>query len=454
MTPATSTLLILLAGVGVVVGGILWLRLHAFLALLAGAVVVALLTPDPDKTVGARLAAGFGSTCTSIGILIALASIIGTCLLESGAADRIVRTMLRWFGERGAPLAFMLSGYLLGIPVFFDTVFYLMIPLGKAMRLRTGRNYLLYVLSIVCGATMTHSLVPPTPGPLFVAEELGVNLGTMIVGGCLVSLATATAGYLFALWANHRWELALPEADGLSEQQLASLRQVDESELPPFWLAILPVLLPVLLIAGLTTLQELAVWGTLSPALRRTCETLGEKNVAVALAAVVGLATVIWRRKNDLRSLSATVEASLSGAGVIILITAAGGAFGAVLQETGLSELVRNLPRGSPAVMVTLAFLVTVAIRTAQGSATVAMITAAGVFKGLDAGIHPLWLALAIGSGSKPVAWMNDSGFWVMTRMSGMTERQGLKYITPMTALMGVVGLLTVLAGASLWPRL
>ena len=115
-----------------------------------------------------------------------MASIIGSCLLKSGAADRIVRSMLRLLGEKQAPFSFLGSGFLLGIPVFFDTVFYLMIPLGKAMCMRVGKNYLLYILAIVTGAAMAHSLVPPTPGPLFVANELGVDLGVMILAGCVV----------------------------------------------------------------------------------------------------------------------------------------------------------------------------------------------------------------------------------------------------------------------------
>ena len=142
---------------------------------------------------------------------------------------------------------------------------------------------------------------------------------------------------------------------------------------------------------------------------------------------------------------------------MIILITAAGGAFGAVLRQTGVASLIREFPETSPAMLCTLAFLITTAIRTAQGSASVAMITAAGILSGVardsDLGFHPVYLALAIGCGSKPVAWMNDSGFWVITRMSGMTEAEGLKYITPMTTTMGVVGLLVTLCGLTLWPN-
>jgi GntP family gluconate:H+ symporter len=207
-----------------VVGGILLLRLHAFLALILAAFVVAALTSAGqlerfagdrnlaenevqklvNQSVGERVAVAFGSTCGKIGILIALAAIIGKCLLVSGAADRVVRSALRLLGEPRAPVALLGSSFLLGIPVFFDTVFYLMIPLGKALGVRTGRNYCLYVLSIIAGATMAHSLVPPTPGPLFVASELKVELGTMILGGLVVGVLTAGAGYGYSLWANRR----------------------------------------------------------------------------------------------------------------------------------------------------------------------------------------------------------------------------------------------------------
>ena len=144
----------------------------------------------------------------------------------AGAADRIVRSAMKVVGERGAPVAFLGSGFLLGVPVFFDTVFYLMMPLGKALRMRTGRNYLLYVLTIVAGASMAHSLVPPTPGPLFVAEELGVDLGLMILAGCGVGLFTATAGLLYAYFVNARAEVPLRESPdfSLEERQLLGLR--------------------------------------------------------------------------------------------------------------------------------------------------------------------------------------------------------------------------------------
>lgn len=476
---------ILLIGMVTVVGGILVLRLHAFLALILAATVVGAITPRDTlkhyadsrvskgeitsseankllkRSVGERVGVEFGVTCGKIGVLIGLASIIGKALLDSGGADRIVRSALGLFGEQRAPLAFLSSGFLLGIPVFFDTVFYLMIPLGKAMRLRTGRNYLLYVLTITAGATMTHSLVPPTPGPLAVANQLGVDMGLMILGGCIVGAVCSAFGYAWAVYANRRWEVPLRASADVSLEELEALSRRDESELPPLWLSLAPILLPVILISGKTGLE---MWfngipkNELTPdqaLLMHWGNELGDSNVAVGISAVIALATVAWKRRTSLKELAKAVQEALTSGGEIILITAAGGAFGGMLQQTGIAERIHSLAPDDPSAILPMAFLVTTLIRTAQGSATVAMITAAAILEPLVklAPCDPLYVALAIGCGSKPFTWMNDSGFWVIGKMSGMTETETLKAVTPLTALMGIVGLGTTMLGAWLWPH-
>lgn len=565
MEQNTMVLAIILSGVAIVIGGVLFFRLHAFLALLAGAICVGILTPaqqiqetslrknslklievsdenqnlkveikklgsiqpgmmlivlsreepkfplipiaetevtrvtaqftekgkriaiadlkiregtasglvkiedfvvtpatyqaailQSKQSVGERVAAGFGSTCAKIGILIALASIIGMSLLESGAAERIVRSAITFVGEKLAPLAFMVSGFTLAIPVFFDTVFYLLIPLGKAMRFRTGKNYLLYVLAIVTGGTMAHSLVPPTPGPLFVAEQLGVDIATMMTGGMIVGSFAAFFGLGYATLINKRCELPFRDSADVTTEDLQKLSSSKLDELPSLWLSLLPILLPVFLIAGSTILKFKSVSNLLSEDMQSLILTLGNKNIALGIATVIALGTLIHQKKSSLSGLSESIQASLSTGGVIILITAAGGAFGSVLQQTGVSNLIESLPQVSPIMLVTLAFLITAAIRSAQGSSTVAMITTVGILGGIaestTLGFHPVYLALAIGCGSKPISWMNDSGFWVIGKMSGMTEGETLKYISPMTALMGVAGFIIVLLGVQFFP--
>jgi GntP family gluconate:H+ symporter len=463
---------ILASGMAVVIGGILLLRLHAFLALLLGALTVAILTPDAalkqyaadrnlspaataqllEESIGERVANGFGRTSAQVAIVIAMASIIGICLLESGAADRLVRSALKLVGPSRAPVAFTATGFLLAIPVFFDTVFYLMIPLAKATRLRTGKNYLFYILAIVAGGTMAHSLVPPTPGPLFVAGEFGVDLGTMIIGGILVGLLASTAGFLFARFANLRKDLPLRD----SEESLKELKKISEKadqELPSVMLSMLPILLPVLLITSRTLAESLGMGERRGPILDFLL-FLGDKNIALTLAALIAILTLFWKTSGA--QTTAGIRKSLTTAGVIILIIGAGGAFGSALQQTGIGASIRQLTTAYQVSVLLLAFALTTLVRTAQGSATVAMITSAGALTALAnpalLGFHPVYLALAIGCGSKPVWWMNDSGFWVVSEMSGMTAKEGLTNLTPLSAIMGVVGLLATMLGAYLFP--
>ena len=475
--------LILLVGIVVVVGGILWLRLHAFLALVAGAFIVAALTPSDaivqhaldkgmsqeaayelsEQTIGERVANKFGGTCAKIGILIAMASIVGKCLLESGSADRIVRSTLKLLGEPKAPLAFMSSGFVLGIPVFFDTVFYLLIPLGKAMGMRTGRNYLFFVLCIVGGAAIAHSLVPPTPGPLFVASALNVDLGLMILGGMVVGIITCIPAYFFAMWASKKWPLPVRGSEDVSLEELEKLAQRDESQLPPLWLALIPIFLPVVLIAGKTVLSaifnkvsggELAGW---QGGLLGLFDTLGNPNIALAIAAAIALGTLARQQHTDRDKLAATVQSALAGGGLIILITAGGGAFGGVLQQTGIGSSIKDLSDAYQIGILPLAFGVTALVRAAQGSGTVSMITSVGIMAGMatspeQLGFHPLYLALAIGCGSKPFPWMNDSGFWVVCKMSGMTEIETLRSHSVLLTLMGFTGIIVVMILARIYP--
>jgi GntP family gluconate:H+ symporter len=412
--------------------------------------------------VGERVAQGFGRTCTKIGILIAMASIIGKFLLESGAAERIVRSLLKLLGEKRAPGAFLGSGFLLGMPVFFDTVFYLMIPLGKAMGIRTGRNYGLFIMAIVAGATMTHSLVPPTPGPLFVAGELSVNIGLMIAGGIVVGFFTVSAGYLYALWANRKWPIPVRDTADTSIADLRSMTEKDEATLPPFWLSILPIVLPILLIAGGTFFNS---WTkTQSPittapwwrSIAVLIDNVGNPNVALTISAAIALVTFAWRNRDQKKNITAFLQNALSSGGLIILITSAGGAFGGILQQTGIGYRIQELATSYHIAVLPLAFCVTAIVRTAQGSATVAMITAVGILGGLagngQMGFHPVYLALVIGCGSKLIPWMNDSGFWVICKMSGMTEGETLKTCSTMMTLMGIVGLIVIMILARLFP--
>lgn len=400
-----------------------------------------------------RVADALGSTFGKIGILIAMASIIGQCLLSSGAAERIVYGIRQAMGERWTALAFVISSFVLAIPVFFDTVFFLMLPLAQAMAQRTGKDYLKYVLSIVVGGTLAHSLVPPTPGPLFVATELNVSIGAMILGGIGVGIWGVIAGYFYMLWANRTWQIPLrvEAEEAIAEEPNA------ERDLPSFWFSILPILIPIVLLA-LKTVSQTALPASTSEVWNTAISFLGDKNIALSIGALLALATLFCKPAMTWVGLGKSVQKALSEGGVVVLITCAGGAFGEMIRQTNIGAVIADsLPSsvGGTGLLIT-AFMITAIIRVIQGSATVAMITAIGIVVpvAMQIGLpfHPVYLALAIGCGSKPLPWMNDSGFWVISRMSGFTEKETLKTFTVLLSIMGVVSFLATLVFAILFP--
>jgi gluconate:H+ symporter, GntP family len=465
-------LLLLFIGMAVVIASIVWLKLNAFVAMLAGAIVVSTLTPAAHierhvlaqggtpaaatarahEALGAKIAAKFGNTAAQLGLLVAMASIVGSCLLASGGAEKIVRSSLGLFGEPRAPLVFWISGFVLGIPVFFDTVFLLLIPLVRAMTLRTGRNYLLFILCTAAGATMTHSLVPPTPGPLFVASALKVDLALMMVGGIALGLCSSAVGVAYAFWANRRWpkELIAPSGEAPGTSQVFTAKA--DHELPPLWLALAPIVVPVLLISAQAIVQTRVPKGASLGAL----DAIGHPNIAMALAALIALATLAWKQHGDRAVMKTQVQEALADAGMIILVTCAGGIFGGILQETGVGERIKGLSEVYRIGVLPLAFFVTALVRVAQGSATVAMVTGVGILSGFGSaatlGFHPLYLALAIGCGSKPGPWMNDSGFWVVSKTSGLTEVETLRSYSVMFTIMGFAGFGLVVLAAYFFP--
>ena len=462
-----SPLLLLCCGMVFVLGGILWLRLHPFLAMIIAAYSVAMLTPGgalrtfadaraakgemtakaaaafPEKPAASRVAEEFGRTCANLGILIAMAGILGEAMLLSGSAESIANALLRWLGAARAHWAFFTTSFVLCIPVFFETVFYLLSPLTKVVARRTGKNYLLLVMCTVAGGTITHSLVPPTPGPLFAAQALGVPLGQMILVGTLIGTGAALFGVAFAHFANRRHILEVPADDA------AAAKAAPHRKLPPLWLALVPVVLPVALIG-----IEASVHTTPGTAIAWAVKTFGDKDMAVTMGTFVALLTLA--RQGGGPHVSKAVQDALVTAATILLIIGAGGAFGGVLRQTGISETLGAMMAGTHLLALPAVFLITTLVRTAQGSATVAMITAAPIAKAfIDGGsshIAPVYLAIAIGCGSKPFPWMNDGGFWIISRLSGLSERQTLRTVSPMMSLQGVAGLVLTMLAAWLVP--
>ncbi|MEY2408649.1 MAG: gluconate:H+ symporter, GntP family [Verrucomicrobiota bacterium] len=561
------------------------LRVHAFLALILAAITAGLLAkrlPGEGKlghwvTAVEMTATEFGATAGKIGVVIALASVIGLCLMESGAADKVVRRFLALFGRRFAGEAILISGYILSIPIFFDTFFMLLLPLAIAMRLRTGKDYLLYIMAICCGGTVTHSLIAPHPGPLAMAESLKLDLGSTIMAGIVVGLIPTACSWCVVKWINRRLQVPLREVPGMALDDLRKTFERPEAELPPFALAILPVILPILLIsaasisiaiqgkgfeaadlkngaalaqrllagtdpvskfigdhlsetnrmllstpqsdarlarrldnavvgilndsiraenvhdasyfdaivlrattAGLRTsnLQadnlvrfnrsvledafaaELAPTKGLNSTLYNAAVFWGNRNVALLVGAALGILLLIRQRRGlTLASIAGMIEAPFATAGVIILITSAGGAFGLMLKNAGVGEAVKafvgNQVSGTHLILIS--WTVAAVIRVAQGSATVAMLTTSAMIYPIMSGgavlpYHPVYIFMTIGFGAMFLSWMNDSGFWVVAKLSGFTEKETLKSWTVVVTVNSISGLVACLILSKLLP--
>jgi len=445
-------LIILAVGMTTVILMIALLRMNAFIALITSAVIVSLLAPGDLAEKISRVAVAFGSTAGSIGIVIALAVVIGKCMMDSGAADRIVRGFLSLLGEKRSSTALMASGFVLSIPVFFDTVFYLLVPLARSMHRRTKKHYLKYAMAITAGGVITHSLVPPTPGPLIMADNLDIDIGVMIMVGSLVALPAAIVGMFFSGWVDRRMNIPMRPLGG----ELSEPEPLEDDQLPGLLVSLLPIILPVLLVSTNTIVRTMAKGAAEGSGLNRAAgitAVLGDVNLAMLISAAIAMLMLKSKRTLTNAQLAKVVEVSLMSGGMIILITAAGGAFGAMLKAAQIGPAIESLfkssgsqPTGGLMLLGLGAFIASM-MKIAQGSCTVAMITSSAMIAAMltsteTLGYHPAYLATAIGGGSMIGSWMNDSGFWIFVKMTGLTEAEGLKSWTPLVAIVGLTAII------------
>ncbi|MBE2284145.1 MAG: hypothetical protein IAE77_11870 [Prosthecobacter sp.] len=480
---------VLAVSVAFIIVAISVLRMHAFLALVLAALLACLLAGNQSwdvvqkdgkvkampALVGAveMVSKGLGDSARDIAISIALAAIIGMCLMESGGADKVVRRFLAFFGEKRAGWALLWSTFILSAPIFFDTMFMLMVPLAMALRMRTGKDYTLYLMAICCGGTVTHSMTVPHPGPVAVVDSLHLNVGESLVGGMVIGAITCFFGFLFSKWLNARTEVPLRASGGVSLDDLKGISGKAESELPSFFWSITPVLLPIILIS-LTTVFELAnsgaksgaAWGVATvnafggqqgfDAVRGWVDFIGHKNIALIIGALISVGVLAKQRGFGLKKIESLMGPPLETACMIILITSAGGAFGYALRSAGVGTAVADLAKTYSLNLILLGWVVAAVVRVAQGSATVAMLTAASIMAPMLAdgklGCHPIYLFTAIGFGAMFCSWMNDSGFWVVNRLSGMTEKETLRTWSLLVTADAVIGLLVTLVLSKVLP--
>jgi gluconate:H+ symporter, GntP family len=473
--PATATDWWPLAVLGISLATIVVLitkfRLHAFIALIAAAMLTGVLarklpgefgtTNNPLKEKSHWVQAveltvqGFGTMAAKIGVVVALAAVIGVCLVESGAADKVVRRFLALLGEKRAGHAMFCSGYVLSIPIFFETYFMLLMPLAQALHVRTHRNYMLYVLAICCGGTITHSLVAPHPGPLAMAENLHLDVGHTIVAGILAGIIPATCAWWLAQQIARRVDAPMRDTSGATRAELEEIIARPESQLPSLAAALTPILLPLVLIGAVSVLS---VFGgrTTFPTVFPWIEFVGERHVALLLGAICAMRLLIRQKGIRMAQVTEMIGPQFATAGVIILVASAGGAFGAMLKHAGVGDVVAVLAKQWDMSLIFVAWGVSALIRVAQGSATVAMTLASAILYPIISAAplpySPMYIFLAIGFGSKMISWMNDSGFWTVSKVSGFTEAETLKSWTILVTTGSLVGLAQCLILSKLLP--
>jgi len=421
-----TALLSLLAALAFIIYGTSKLKWPAFLVLLLASLFLALATGVNPEEIGPLLSEGFGKTVKSIGLLIVFGSIIGVALEQSGATKRIAISMLSRLSFLPLPYTVAIIGYLVSIPVFCDSAFVILSSLNKRLSQKSGVPLLALTIALSTGLFATHVLIPPTPGPLAAAASLELNdLGLLIIMGGSVAFLLMLVGAVFAQRISKRvsLEVQLPETEEESIEQLPSLK-----------LAIAPIFIPLLLIG----LSSFSSHFKIDPTL--------------ALGVGMLLSFRLGRFTKTESFLSQVVNKGIQTAAPILLITAMGGTLGLVISKLPMAEFVAEHLL-YPELGLLIPFLIAALLKSAQGSSTVAIITASAmVFPmlttlGLDSDLGKTWVVITVGIGSMTVSHANDSYFWIVSQFGNLSVKEAYRYHTYATLLQGVAGLIIVLAG-------
>jgi len=428
---------------------ILKYKVSPAIGLILGALYYGIATGLGAPKSASLIASGFGNTMAGIGLVVGFGCIIGQLLADSGGIHSIVNSILRVFPAKRAPEALTAAGLVVSTPVFFDVGFVIMSPMTKALAKLANMPRVILTIALYLGLGAAHMLIPPTPGPLAVAETLGVQLGTMIWAGALLAIPTC----YISLWL---WKRILsrpgfwkPEED---EEEIEGEKEyVVPEKMPSLGLSLLPILVPVILIILGSVIPLMVAEDS---ALITPVKFVGDKNVAMLIGAL--LAMVVASATLNQKELSRSVDRSLTSAGTVLLITGAGGSLGAVLGATNIGKVIADSMVAYNIPIIVLAWAIGGLIRVAQGSGTIALVTTANLMAPVLQNMAPgaaIWVALAICSGAAFGGHVNDSGFWIVTRLSGITVKGGLKMYTLAGCITAFLRLFVLMAASAIFMK-
>jgi gluconate:H+ symporter, GntP family len=424
-------------------------KVHPFVALVTVSLGMGAAAGMSPGTLVKAFQDGVGATLGSIAVVVGLGTMLGKMMAESGGAARIATTLIALFGERRVHWAIMVVAFIVGIPVFFQVGFVLLIPLVFTIARRTGTSLIKVGLPLVAGLSVVHGMVPPHPAAMLAVTALGADLGRTIFYAILVGLPTAAlAGPIFAVWVAPR--ITLPAFNPMAAQLEGDVSTAADASLPGFGLSLFTVLVPVMLMLAASAADVALAPGS---AVRATFDVLGHPIVALLLSLLFSFwALGIARGMSGARILSLANDC-LAPTAAILLIIGAGGGFNRVLIESGVGKAIADVAIRAQVSPILLAWVVACLVRVATGSATVAMTTASGIVAPIAAATghtSPELLVLATGAGSLMLSHVNDSGFWLIKEYFNMTVQQTLATWTALETIIGVTGLLLTLALSAL----
>ncbi len=412
-------------------------KLHPVLSLTIAAIASGFFLGMNTKEVMEHIANGFGKTLSGIGLVIAFGSIIGIYLEKTGGAKVLTDTLLKWVGLKRSPLAINLAGFIVSIPVFCDSGFIILSSLNKALSKKSRIPIAFFAVALASGLYAAHVFVPPTPGPLAAAAILDADLGTVLIFGLLVAIPVCLTGYLWARFISGYINIAVDE-NSIEEEESVSNK-------PSAFKAFLPLLIPLILIA-LKSVMNYPTRPLGDGKFFQLIDFLGSPVIALLFG--VFLAFLLGKNHTSAQKQD-WISTALKQAGLIVLITGAGGAFGAVLRTIDIASIL-NLESTSGIGGLLICFAIAAVLKTAQGSSTVSIITTAAIAApllatfGLETDMAKALAVLAIGAGAMTVSHINDSYFWVVSKFSGMNVKNALKGHTMATLFQGLVGILLI----------
>ena len=426
-----SSILLVIASIVFIVLSTIKAKIHPFLSLFTAALFVGIAAGIPIDQLIDLLSKGFGGTLSKIGFIIALGALIGSFLEKTKGTEVIVAYLLKWFGVKRSVLAMNLTGFIVSIPVFCDSAFVILSSINKTLSKKTKISLGVFAIALATGLFAAHVFVPPTPGPLAAAALLGANLGLLLIWGLIIGFIASLAGYL---WAK-KWSTK----ETYQEQKDTEVIEAEDLKLSLG--VFIPILLPIVLIG----LQSVAVYPTHpfgEEGLFKLINALGNPIIALFIGLIVAYLQSINKSKEQFQW---SIEA-LKDAGIIILITGAGGAFGTILKELDIASLL-NFQSDSGIGGLLIAFVFAAILKSAQGSSTVAIVTTSAFVAplltafGLDSEIGKAFAVLAIGSGAMTISHINDSYFWVVSQFSDMDVKTALRSYSLGTLFQGIVSL-------------